>query len=79
MVSEGLTSDKPSLTLEGLNMGKTFTDVNGQTVEFEKNDIKLDTNSDIVTDKVSAYLAIVGDYRYEISLETYNAIEKYLG
>ena len=59
-------------------MGKTFTDVNGTSVEFEKNNTDLDQNTDIVTGKISTYLVDVDGRRYEVNKENYEAIESYL-
>lgn len=54
----------------------SFETVNGDNISFENlNELGLEKQTDIATDKVTAYLISCNDRIYEVTEETYNAIE----
>lgn len=59
-------------------MSKTFTDENGITVEFNKYNTEVDTNTDILTDKITGFFVIVDEVKYQVSEDIYNAVQKYI-
>lgn len=54
----------------------SFRDINGTDITFEDlQELVLETQTDIVTDEVTAYLVIYNDHVYKVTEETYNAIK----
>lgn len=54
----------------------SFRDINGTDITFEDlQELVLKTQTDIVTDEVTAYLVIYNDHVYKVTEETYNAIK----
>lgn len=60
---------------KGYNMN-SFKDINGNDIPFEDlRELDLETQTDIVTDEVTAYLVNYNDHIIEVTEETYNAIK----
>lgn len=59
-------------------MAKTFIDVTGQTIEIIDGETEIDTNEDIISEKISDYFVIVSDNKYKVDKKIYDAVKKYL-
>lgn len=59
-------------------MAKTFTDKQGSVVEFDKYEASVSVNEDIVTGRASGWCVTVGDFRYEVEEQVYNAVKNYI-
>ncbi len=56
---------------------RSFKDVNGNNIPFEcLNELKLDPQTDIETNEVTAYLVWLEDTAYEVTKKTYQVIEE---
>lgn len=54
----------------------SFRDINDNNIPFgDLQELDLETQTDIVTDEVTAYLVNYNDQRIEVTEETYNAIK----
>lgn len=54
----------------------SFEDVNGNIIPFDNlNELRLELQRDIVSDKITAYLVEKEDSVYAVSKQTYDAIE----
>ncbi len=54
----------------------SFKDINGKDIPFKDlRELDLETQTDIVTDEVTAYLVNYNDHIIEVTEETYNAIK----
>lgn len=55
---------------------RIFSSLDGRKIPFEnKSDLSFDTLNDVLNDNTTGYLVIVNDEPYEVSKETFDALQ----